>query len=219
MTAIIPWRLKRLVSDRAPLLFHLFANRGFGGNSGAYWDAELKRTWDAPARDWPTRNGTIRSFCKTTDAILDVGCGTGTTLRHLKAHGYKHLRGVDISRYAVERLKQEGIEAYHGSILMLPFDENTFDVVVVAQLLEHILRQRKSVAEICRVLRPKGRALIFVPDNSLGPMDEVTPVRKYTIDQHVRLLGRSLRVTLVRTIRDANHEVPFLFAVAEKHGR
>src|SRR5690242_9452788 len=195
LTPIVPWRLKKLISDKLPLLFYLFANHGFRANSGNHWDAELERTWDSPARDWPTRNEIIRPFCRTTDTILDVGFGTGTTLRYLKTRGYTHLHGVDISRYAVQRLRREGIAASHGSILKLPFDDNAFDVVIVAQLLEHIVQHRTCVAEIQRVLRPGGRALIFVPDNCLGPIEEVTHVRKYTREALARLLAQHLGVT------------------------
>ena len=74
------------------------------------------------------------------------------------------------------------------------------------------------MAEIQRVLRPGGRALIFVPDNCLGPIEEVTHVRKYTREALARLLAQHLGVTVVRTIRDANHDMPILFAVAKKNG-
>ena len=54
------------------------------------------------------------------DIILDIACGNGSILRDLKARGYRNLHGLEISRYAVRRLAEEGIVMHYGSIPILP---------------------------------------------------------------------------------------------------
>jgi len=213
---MIPWRVTNLVSERLPLLYHVLANHGFGGNDGGHWDERLAETWDDPGRDWPSRNELIMSRCMATDAILDVGCGTGTTLRYLRRHGYESLCGVDISAYAVDRLKAEGIPAHRASILALPFPDASFDVVIAAQVLEHVVRRGRFISELRRVLRPGGRVMIFVPDNCLGPIDEPEHVQKYTRESLRRFVGKHLPVRTVTTLHDVNHQMPVLFVIAEK---
>ena len=74
--SFIPWRARNAFSQRFPLLYHFAAN-GKTGNSPAYWDRRLAETWDAPARQWPTKNDLVASLSDPAEQILDVGCGNG----------------------------------------------------------------------------------------------------------------------------------------------
>jgi len=46
----------------------------------------------------------------------------------------------------------------------LPFADGTFDLILSHEVLEHVADDRKAVAEVTRVLRPGGRAVLFVPN-------------------------------------------------------
>ena len=52
----------------------------------------------------------------------------------------------------------------NGAGEFLPYPENSFDLVLSHEVLEHVQDDRKSAAEIVRVLKPGGRAVIFVPN-------------------------------------------------------
>ncbi len=52
----------------------------------------------------------------------------------------------------------------------LPYPQNSFDLVLSHEVLEHVNDDRQAVAEMVRVLRPGGRAVIFVP-NRLYPFE------------------------------------------------
>jgi len=211
---MIPWRVKNMISQRFPLLYHVIANRGTRGNDVAHWDLRLAESWDSPGWDWPTRNELVASACSHDDAVLDVGCGTGTTLRYLRQKGHHKLTGLDISGYAVDRLNADGIHARRGSGVALPFDDASFDVVVAAEVLEHIVRRGRFAREIRRVLRPGGRAFLFVPDDCLGPLEEPEHAYRYTRESLARFLYRYFSTVDTRTIRDVNHRMPILFACA-----
>ena len=211
---VLPWRVRKVISDRLPLLYHLVANAGVSGNSAEYWNARLAETWDQ--RDWPTKTARIRELTSPDQAILDIGCGTGTILRSLAEAGYRSLHGMEISDYACQRLEREGIRMSQGSLLDLPMADATFDVVISSQVLEHVIRRRRFIEQIDRVLKPGGRAFIFVPDDCLGPIDEPEHVIKYTRDSLQRFLAGTFDIDSIETMHDANFEIGILFAQVKK---
>ena len=213
---LIPWRIRNIISDRYPLLYHSIVNFGQEGNSAKYWDERLKETWDDKSRDWPVKNNIIHKQTSLNDSILDVACGNGGTLRYLKEKGYINLAGLEISDYAVSRLRSDDITMYHGSLPGIPIEDNRFEVVIASQVLEHIIQRDKFIEEIHRVLKPKGRAFIFVPDDCLGPIDEPEHVIKYTNSMLYEFLTKYFSRVEIQSIEDTNHEISILYAKAEK---
>lgn len=211
MTApLLPWRVRKVISDRFPLMYHLVRNAGMSGNDSAHWNDWLEKTWDL--RDWPTKTARIRELTNPGDAILDVGCGTGSILRSLRSDDYRDLHGLEISDYAIDRLRREGIKMWQGRLPDLPAPDARFDVVIASQVLEHIVRRGRFVSEISRVLKPHGRAFIFVPDDCLGPIDEAEHVIKYDRDSLRAFLAKRFDVLSIESMHDANYGVPLLFA-------
>ena len=207
---IIPWRLKALASARFPLAYHLLVNIGSRGNSRAHWDEALANTWHQ--RTWPTKNRLIESLTSKEDVILDVACGNGSILRYLQSRGYQNLEGLEISEYAVNRLSTEGILMHRGMLPRLAIPDARYDMVIASQVLEHLIRRRTLVREIRRVLKPGGRAFVFVPDNCLGPIDEPEHVMVYTAESLKRFLSSYFLVLDVRAMKDESYDMPILFA-------
>ncbi len=211
---VLPYRVRKVISDRFPLIYHLVANIGLSGNSVEHWNERLRETWDA--RDWPTKVDRIAELTRPEDAILDVGCGNGSILRRLAERGYAELHGFELSDYAVERLRASGITMWQGRLPELAVPDASFDVVIASQVLEHVIRRGRLMDEIARVLKPGGRAFVFVPDDCLGPIDESEHVIKYTRDSLRRFLARTFDVRSVETMHDANFTMPLLFAQVQK---
>lgn len=209
---MIPWRVRNVISEHFPLLYHLVANAGIGGNSREHWNQRLEATWDAPVRNWPSKNELIASVTMPSDVILDVACGNGSILRYLKSMGYESLHGLEIADYAIQRLSQEGITMHSGVLPDIPLESGFFDVVIASQVLEHIIRRGKFVSEIRRLLKPGGKALIFVPDNCLGPIDEKEHVIKYKSHSLKQFLGRYFSQVEIQSIQDTNHPMRVLYA-------
>jgi ubiquinone/menaquinone biosynthesis C-methylase UbiE len=96
---------------------------------------------------------------------LDVGCGTGALAMRLAAAGYEMV-GIDPSEGMLDVLRRRAatIDAVQGSATALPFDDDSFDLVITVAVLHHIAdpgEVRRALAEMVRVLKPYGRAVIW----------------------------------------------------------
>ena len=91
---------------------------------------------------------------KKVDSILDVGCGEGFTLNRLKEHGIgKRLEGVEYLKDAIELGKKTYpyIKIKQGDIYKLPYEDNSFDLVLCTEVLEHLDNPPKALKELIRV--------------------------------------------------------------------
>jgi SAM-dependent methyltransferase len=97
-------------------------------------------------------------------ALLDVGVGDGYLERMAQEQGWK-ARAIDPDALAVDKLRQQGIEAVAGSIAALPFANAEFDVVITSEVLEHLTAddRERGLAEVARVLKPGGYLIGSVP--------------------------------------------------------
>jgi 2-polyprenyl-6-hydroxyphenyl methylase / 3-demethylubiquinone-9 3-methyltransferase len=91
--------------------------------------------------------------------ILDIGCGAGMLANELQLAGH-HLTGVDISASSLEIAKKRDstkkVRYLEASGYALPFRDESFDVVVATDLLEHVERPEMVIREASRVLRKSG---------------------------------------------------------------
>jgi SAM-dependent methyltransferase len=99
---------------------------------------------------------------RITGTILENGCGVGMYVAHLAPFGGK-IFGLE---YDFERAAEAG--SRHPGIInaageSLPYPASTFDLILSHEVLEHVADDRLAAREMVRVLKPGGRAVIFVP--------------------------------------------------------
>jgi SAM-dependent methyltransferase len=125
---------------------------------------------------------------------LDIGAAGGGNTRVLQARGWKAV-AADYSVAAVEVARRRGLSAFQADARQLPVRSDSCDLVTAFDVLEHVDEDYLVAAEIARVLKPGGTALIAVPcDMSLwSAHDEaVGHVRRYsraTLAQVVQRAG------------------------------
>jgi SAM-dependent methyltransferase len=96
--------------------------------------------------------------------LLDVGCSFGILLSMAKDRGFEPC-GVDLSLNAVRYARDRaGLPVHHGTLFDARFPDAAFDVVTMVSVFEHVPNPRETLAEIFRVLRPRGILVVQVPN-------------------------------------------------------
>lgn len=113
---------------------------------------------------------------------VDIGAAAGAGARVLAEHGW-HATAIDLSPDAVALARAHGVDAYEGDARYLPLPPCRYDLALALDVLEHIEDDERAAAEITRVLKPGGTALLSVPcDMALWSAHDVAlgRVRRYT---------------------------------------
>lgn len=126
-----------------------------------YWDGDRKYGYGGYYYDgrWEVVAKQLAQHYKLQlgGSVLDVGCGKGFLLFDFKKlSSQMKVRGIDVSKYAVENAKEEVKQSIDlGSACRLPYPDNSFDLVLSINTLHylHIYDLKKALSEIERVSR------------------------------------------------------------------
>jgi ubiquinone/menaquinone biosynthesis C-methylase UbiE len=103
---------------------------------------------------------------KSTDKLLDVGCGSGffSNLAHIKG---VNVSGIDASAPLIEQAKKRNssIKFLTGEMEELPFDDNTFDIVCAFNSIQYAESVKNAILESKRTLKEKGKLVIMIWGN------------------------------------------------------
>lgn len=126
---------------------------------------------------------------RSGERILDCGCGMGFTLRVLAQLYDCDLFGVERNPQTARRARSEvgglGVRVARADATHLPFGDDTFDKVLMTEVLEHIPDEQAALREIRRVLRPGGSYVLSVP-NANYPFwwDPINKMLELVFDTH-----------------------------------
>lgn len=165
------------------------------------WSEDLERLHEESSRShfieiWTrramlTRLGPLR----VGPTIIDVGCSTGHLLFDLRASlPDATLIGVDLVAAGLRKAHLQVPDALllQADVCALPLEDACVDAALSANLLEHVPDDQRALSEICRILRPGGRAVIVVP------------VHPGSYDCYDRLLGHERRYARGELARKAS---------------
>lgn len=101
-----------------------------------------------------------------TQALLDVGCGTGRLGASLKALGVPRVVGVELNPVAADEARAALDEVVVADVEQeeLPFEDATFDCIVYGDILEHLTDPWTTLARQRRLLSPAGAVIVSIPN-------------------------------------------------------
>jgi SAM-dependent methyltransferase len=99
--------------------------------------------------------------------VADIGCGPGVMVEAVLARGGT-FTGVDASPEMIRETMEKygtrpGVNLQLGNIEQLPLPDGSFDQAICMAVLEYLSSPDRALAEIARILRPGGTALITIP--------------------------------------------------------
>ncbi|QIK81537.1 metalloregulator ArsR/SmtB family transcription factor [Lysobacter sp. HDW10] len=151
-----------LLEQDAQRLPGVLANRADAQNWADGVAGDMERHY-SPGRTWEAMARSALPLLAAGD-VLDIASGDGVLAELLAPHAKRYVC-LDASRRVVtaaaERLKPfTNVEVLEGDMHSLPFDNNSFDLVVLMHALTYSSDPAKAVLEAARVLRPGGRVLL-----------------------------------------------------------
>ncbi len=96
--------------------------------------------------------------------LLDFGCGSGWFAYRMRERGWD-VEGMDFNAYAARQVrKRYGIKVHVGSLPHPDIADQSYDMISMGGVLEHVHDPKEIISAAFRALRPKGRLLILVPN-------------------------------------------------------
>jgi demethylmenaquinone methyltransferase / 2-methoxy-6-polyprenyl-1,4-benzoquinol methylase len=137
------------------------------------------------------RRATVRQAVRPGDRVLDACCGTGDLAVAARKAGAGEIVGVDFSERMLERARRKApeLEWVQADVLALPFEDASFDSVVVGFGVRNVEDLEAGLRELRRVLRSGGRLGIL---EITTPRGLLAPFYRLWFDRIVPLLGRLL---------------------------
>jgi ubiquinone/menaquinone biosynthesis C-methylase UbiE len=160
--------------------------------------AALPDELDPP--DWELRREFLLDELRSSDRVLDLGCGEGA-FTDLAAQAGGRAVGADVAEAALDRARARhpGLEftllAIDGP---LPFEDSEFDLVWASEVIEHVADTARWLSEVRRVLVPGGRLLVTTPSHGRVRI-ALRGLERFSepLGDHLHLYtGRSLRMVL-----------------------
>jgi len=150
--------------------------------------------------------------CCRGKRLLDWGCGGGFFLKSAASFGWD-ATGYDVSAEALESCRKERLMVV-GNVDELP--ENSFDVITLVHVLEHIANPGPLLVSLKRLLAPNGRLFVEVPNSKSLRATLAHPllIRCANFDERFRSFPIHLsyfsRATLVKLLRKCEFQVETL---------
>jgi len=136
------------------------------------------KEFDAAAEKYETDKAGVYKLCKDDyppileeikkigyfESLLDAGCGTAPMITLLKEkYPDKKYTGIDLSSKMIEKAKEKNMENTEfvvGDCENLPFEENSFDIVINSQSFHHYPNPQDFFNSVYKVLKPGGKLIL-----------------------------------------------------------
>lgn len=186
--------LERIRKHDIRYLWELKA-KGFNiSNFEGWWDTH----WEKTTVNYETLFNKIIQILRKNKIrnVLDIGCGKGTLLNKIKQNiPEMDIFGFEFSGVAFRICEKiSGFNGWHGKF---PEDismiDRKFDAVVMTEVLEHIDDDENTVVAVKKILIDNGIFICSVPDEKLGPTQEITHLRTYDIFSLRKLLSKHFK--------------------------
>jgi ubiquinone/menaquinone biosynthesis C-methylase UbiE len=143
--------------------------------------------------------------------VLDIACGCGYGTSFLARRGAKSVIGVDRSVEALECAKfytESNLKFINGDAYKLEFENNTFDVIISFETIEHLDNPTKFVTELQRVLKKDGTLIISTPNKLVHSPNSLKPVNPHHVHEYFNEEFKSLLFSFFSDVQFFGQRAP-----------
>lgn len=165
-TDLTMWRRVRLAGAK---FFGLASSELLVGGDEIDWGAYYSGAGGSQWVRWIDRKkaAELESVFAGLDSgasVLEIGCGTGSTVSSLPSHGRLNLIGIEPDPNLGGQAIANGFQILNGDFnTALPFLDQSFDAVIMIDVIEHVRSRLAMIKEIRRILKKKGVVVLFTP--------------------------------------------------------
>lgn len=96
--------------------------------------------------------------------ILDIGCATGAFLVAMRQLGWT-VQGVELSEHAADYARRmQNLDVHTGTVESAVFATDSFDIITMWDVLEHVIDPKATLQEVRRILKPNGLLVLSLPN-------------------------------------------------------
>jgi SAM-dependent methyltransferase len=131
--------------------------------AGAKTNPFFSETFESTASELPALRSVLRQISRyvPTGRLLEVGCGRGDFLMLARAAGFS-VTGCDF--FGAHKRPDDDIASFDGTLAQAQLSSNSFDIVVIRNVLEHVFDPNVELAEIRRILKSGAYLYVKVPN-------------------------------------------------------
>lgn len=186
-----------------------YLDRYYSSDSGHYPNLQIRAD---------IVNQALADFVKPEGRVLDAGCGAGNLTVELARRGY-HAHGIDLAPNMVEVASSSAstlsedqkarFEIQQGSIEALPYPDAFFDATVASGVFEYLQVDDPALAELRRVLKASGIALISYRNRTFNAYSANAYTLKETEAGELKNLLEATTDEIRKDIKSINHNVQY----------
>jgi len=122
---------------------------------------------ESEIKTYKARLASIENYVKI-GKLLEIGCGPGHFLNLASQRGWQTL-GIEISEYAAEFARNQfNLNVKTGALDLVDLGNETFDVIFLGDLLEHVTNPKKLLIQLSHYLNSEGIVYIEIPSVTNG---------------------------------------------------
>jgi 2-polyprenyl-3-methyl-5-hydroxy-6-metoxy-1,4-benzoquinol methylase len=149
------------------------------------------------SRHLDMKNGTVPGYSEIVEnfdlqdkSILDIGCASGTLLQSLRRLNPAELIGIDTAQYPIDYGRDRySLDLRCTTMNSAEFDANSFDLITMVDVIEHVENLPSFFQEIVRVLKDSGRIFLGTPNFASFSMARDLWSSLYTSFEHLFYLS------------------------------
>jgi 2-polyprenyl-3-methyl-5-hydroxy-6-metoxy-1,4-benzoquinol methylase len=96
--------------------------------------------------------------------LLDFGCGNGSFMKKMIAFGWS-AQGIEFSSVGVGVCHEQGLNVHHGNLLSAPFPDNSFDLITMRHVIEHVPNPSETLKKAAALLDRGGFLFVETPNS------------------------------------------------------
>lgn len=144
--------------------YRFYYPQGLEGN-GNFYEALQSKLGTGYYHTWKFENQLAYEEIKSSDKVLDIGCGTGNFLLRAQQKT-KLVYGLELNEKAINECRKRGLTVFSQLIQEhSKTHEKFYDIVCMFQVLEHIYDVKDFIEASLKVLKKGGKIIIGVPNN------------------------------------------------------